>query len=85
MPFFSKPVNASIWRGVSFGIGMSGKLKVKAPFVKLDVQQLFKLKNLGINQSETEYGLVFGNGSDFVPAGKNNEQLNIDGWQWPVN
>ena len=49
------------------------------------MQQLFKLKDMGVNQSETEYGLVFGNGNDFIPAAKNRKQQSINGWEWPVN
>jgi hypothetical protein len=43
-----------------------------------------KLKGLGFGQSETEYGLLYGNGGDFIPAAKEAglPQRSITGWHW---
>ncbi|WP_156176458.1 hypothetical protein [Hymenobacter terrenus] len=73
--FGGAPKNTTVWKGVSFGIGVSGKFTVKTPFIKLDVQQLFEIKDMVISQSQTKYGLVFGN--DFIPPAKNRKQRNI--------
>ena len=82
IPIFSDIRSTSVWRGVSFGIGVSGKLQVKSPIIKLDVTKLLNLKALSANQSKTEYGLVYGNGSDFIPQRGNRD---IAGWHMPVN
>ena len=76
--------NQTVWAGVSLGIGMSGKLKLKSPFIKLDVTKIlnFKKLNLALNQSQTEYGLVYGNGRDYIPQRNNKD---ITGWHLPVN
>ena len=87
VPFGSKPVLTKVWQGVSFGIGVSGKLKVKSPFIKLDVTKLLDWKklNLSVNQSKTEYGLIYGNGNDFIPAKGKRAQQAVGGWHWPIN
>jgi hypothetical protein len=76
--------NQTVWAGISLGIGMSGKLKLKSPFIKLDVTKILNLRklNLSLNQSQTEYGLVYGNGGDYIPQLKNKD---ITGWHLPIN
>jgi hypothetical protein len=76
--------NQTVWAGVSLGIGVSGKLKVKSPFIKLDLTRIldFKKLNLALNQSQTEYGLIYGNGRDYIPQRGNRD---ISGWHLPVN
>lgn len=82
VPFYSSPKTTSVWRGVSFGIGVAGKTHIKSPFIKLDLTKILDLKHLSVNQSKTEYGLVFGNGNDFIPQRANRD---ITGWHMPVN
>lgn len=82
VPFYSAPRTTSVWSGVSFGIGVSGKLKARLPFIKLDLTKILALKKLSVNQSKTEYGLVYGNGNDFIPQRGNRD---ITGWHKPVN
>ena len=77
--------DVTFWHGVTVGIGVSGKLNVKAPIVKLDLSTILSFKTPAINWSQTEYGLVYGNGQDFIPASKKRAQQNIDGWHWPIN
>ncbi|RZK33494.1 MAG: hypothetical protein EOO61_15205 [Hymenobacter sp.] len=76
--------NQTVWSGISLGIGMSGKLKVKSPFIKFDIIKIlnFRKLHLSLNQSQTEYGLVYGNGSDYIPQLGNKD---ITGWHLPVN
>lgn len=76
--------NQTVWSGVSLGIGVSGKLKLKSPFIKLDLTSLLNLKklNLSLNQSQTEYGLIYGNGNDYIPQEKNRD---VSGWHLPIN
>ena len=83
-PFHTQPKNTSAWLGVSIGIGVSGKLKVKAPFIKLDLTKVLDFKKLGLalNESKTEYGLVYGNGNDYIPQRNNRD---ITGWHFPIN
>lgn len=83
VPFRSNPVNTSVWMGISFGVGVSAKTTVKSPFIKLDITKIFILKDLGINKSKTEYGMIYGNGSDFIPATKTRKQESINGGHWP--
>ncbi|RZL07009.1 MAG: hypothetical protein EOO62_17805 [Hymenobacter sp.] len=72
---------------MSISIGMSGKFNVKSPFkpsFKLDLIKVLDFKKLGlsISESKTEYGLIYGNGSDYIPQRGNRD---ITGWHWPVN
>ncbi|WP_156176459.1 hypothetical protein [Hymenobacter terrenus] len=84
-----KLVNTTVWSGISVGVGVSGKFKINTPFFKLDLGDATKLisqlKNIGINQATTEYGMVYGNGGDFIPAEKSpqKKKINIDGGHWP--
>ena len=86
IPFTARPKDTDVWVGVSFGIGVSGKFTVKSPFVNMDVTKLLNFEKLGLalNHSQTEYGLVYGNGSDYIPQKGNQD---IAGWhlRHPVN
>lgn len=72
--------------------GLTSKTGVKETRwrIKPDIANIFKnfgghkLKSLGLGQSETEYGLLYGNGGDFIPAAKETglPQRPITGWQW---
>lgn len=90
-PFFAYPVSerpadTDIWVGVSLGVGISGKFKITSPHFKLDVTKLldFKKLDLSVNHSQTEYGLIYGNGNDFNSLRKDQD---ITGWHifHPVN
>lgn len=98
--FFDDLFNTVIWRGISLGVGISGKVMVKSPLksgalkdiitIKPDVAEILRrfdwkrLKNIGINQSKTEYGMLYANGGDYIPADKEAglPQRPIEGWQW---
>jgi hypothetical protein len=86
--FFSELRRTSIWRGLSIGVGASAKVSIKTGF-KFDAAKLIRirdlsnLKDLGINQSKTEYALMYGNGGDFIPAGGGQPKRAITGWHWP--
>jgi hypothetical protein len=72
--------------------GLTSKTGVKETRwrIKPDIANIFKnfgghkFKNLGFGQSETEYGLLYGNGGDFIPAAKKTglPQRSITGWHW---
>ena len=91
------PIGTRFWRGISLGVGVSAKALPKTSLggksgwqIKPDIKNIFKnfgwhkLKSIGVGQSETNYGLLYGNGGDFIPAseetGKPREA--IDGWHW---
>lgn len=95
IPFFSDPSGQSVWRGISLGVGVSGKVQIKTPFkhkftIKPDVADVLRrfdwkrLKSMGISSSKTEYGLLFGNGGDFIPAAAERglPDRSITGWHW---
>ena len=58
--------------------------------IKPDIANIFqnfgwrKLKDLGLGKSVTNYGLLYGNGGDFIPAAEKAglPQRPITGWQW---
>ena len=84
----------SIGIGVSAKVtkitGLTSKTGVKETRwrVKPDIANIFKnfgshkLKGLGIGQAETNYGLLYGNGGDFIPDANGKPKSSIDGWYW---
>jgi len=77
--------DVTYWHGVSVGVGVSGKLKIKAPVVELDLSAILSFKKPTVSWTQTEYGLVYGNGHDFIPATKTRAQQSIDGLHAPIN
>jgi hypothetical protein len=72
--------------------GLTSKTGVKETRwrIKPDIANIFKnfgghkLKSLGIGQAVTNYGLLYGNGGDFIPAAAETglPQRSITGWHW---
>ena len=79
VPYGSVKKSVTVWKGISVGVGVSGKFSVKMPFFKFDMAELFSLKKFtrAGSFSRTEFGLVYGNGGDFIPQRKDQ---NIGGW-----
>jgi hypothetical protein len=80
-----------IWRGVSIGVGISGKGTMKTglkwdDITRIKLNDLSNLKSLGINQSVTHYGLWYGNGGDYLPDANNNNKpkRSLEGFNWPT-
>ena len=72
--------------------GLTSKTGVKETGwqIKPDIANIFKnfgwhkLKSLGLGQAVTNYGLLYGNGGDFIPAAKKAglPDRPITGWHW---
>lgn len=72
--------------------GLTSKTGVKETGwkIKPDIANIFKnfgphkLKNLGLSQAVTNYGLLYGNGGDFIPAVEKTglPKRPITGWHW---
>jgi len=80
VPYTSDYKGVTVWRGVSIGVGFGvGTKFIKTkPFVKIDVFKSFdwRVFTRSMSGSRTEFGMVYGNGRDFMP--KTHESL--DGW-----
>ena len=88
VPFGENPRSTTVWRGVSFGIGVSGDRQIIGK--KLDINKIVNWKDFAGSISKTEYGLAYGNGNDFIPAThipalQVRADQGIDGWHMPVN
>ena len=87
----AKQAEVDIWRGVSIGVGISGKLRMKTGFkwdevTRIKLNDLSTLKALGVNRSVTHYGLWYGNGGDYMPSATDNSKSkrSLDGFNWPT-
>lgn len=57
---------------------------------KLDITKILNWKDYAGSYAKTNYGLVYGNGNDFIPAThipalQVRADQHIDGWHMPVN
>ena len=90
VPFGENLRSTTVWRGVSVGVGVgvSGSRKIIGG--KLDITKILNWKDYAGSYAKTNYGLVYGNGNDFIPAThipalQVRADQHIDGWHMPVN
>ena len=81
VPYDSTYRGMKVWRGVSIGVGagVGTALSRKSPFLKIDVFKRFdwRVFTRSMGGSRTEFGMVYGNGRDFIPTRRNQS---VAGW-----